>query len=534
MGERVVVADRLAAPGVQLLKASQGLDVVETVGKGPEALREALVDAAALVVRSETKVTAEVMAGASKLRVVARAGIGVDNIDVAEATRRGIAVLTAPGANSTSAAEHTFALLLALARKVPWAAASLAEGKWERKAYEGVELRGKTLGILGLGRIGTQVAQVARAFGMTVVALDPYVVASHASALGVELLPLEEVLARADVISLHLALTDDTRHLINEERLKRVKRGALLVNTARGALIDDAALARALAEGRLAGAALDVFDPEPLPLDSPLRTAPNIVLTPHLGASTKEAQTRVAIEIAEATRDALLSGDFRSAVNLPGLDAAQLASSRPLMDLGERLGRLAVALSSGGVRAVDVAYHGTDDRAADTAGIAALSGVLKAMGIERVSLVNAAHLARQRGIKVTRRAEDPGAFATSLYVEIVADGGRQIRVQGALLGEAPRVVAIGDHHVDVEPFGAILLLTNRDVPGVVGKVGTLLGAAGLNIRDYHQSRPARQGGDALAAIALEVRAPVPVLDELRRMPEVTGVWQVDLGAPAAH
>lgn len=533
MGERVVVADRIAAPGVQLLKGTHGLDVVETVGKGVDALRDALVDAAALVVRSETQVTPDLMARASKLRIVARAGIGVDNIDVEEATRRGIAVLTAPGANSTSAAEHTFALMLALARRIPGAAASVAEGKWDRKAYEGTELRGKTLAILGLGRIGTLVAQIARAFGMTVIVLDPYVIAAHAESLGVELLPLDEVLGRADIITLHLALTDDTRHLINAERLKLVKKTALLVNTARGALVEEAALAQALIEGGLAGAALDVFEPEPLPPDSPLRRAPNLILTPHLGASTKEAQTRVAIEIAEAVRDALLAGDLRSAVNLPGLDATQLASSRPLMDLGQRLGKLAFGLGSGGVQSVDVTYRGTDDRAADTAGIAALSGVLSAMGMDRVSLVNAAHLARQRGIRVTRRTEDPDVFATSLRVELVTDG-RRVRVAGALLGEAhARIVQIGDHHVDVEPYGTLLVLTNRDVPGVIGKVGTLLGAAGVNISDYHQSRPPRRGDDALAAIALEVRAPAPVLEDLRRMPEVTGVWQVDLGPPAA-
>jgi D-3-phosphoglycerate dehydrogenase len=528
VGERVVIADRIAPPGVQLLRGVPGLEVVETAGKGRDALRHALIDAAGLVVRSETQVTSELLADAPKLRVVARAGIGTDNIDVEEATRRGIAVLTAPGANSTSAAEHTFALLLALARRVPWAATSVAQGQWDRKSHEGTELRGKTLGILGLGRIGSLVASLGRAFGMNVIALDPYVVATRALQLGVELLPIEEVLRRSDVVTLHLALTDDTRHIINEERLRLVKPTALLINTARGALVDETALAQALCEGRLAGAALDVFDPEPLMPDSPLRGAPNVILTPHLGASTKEAQARVAVEIGEAVRDALLTGDLRAAVNLPGLDASRLAGTRPLMDLGERLGRLVVGLSSGGVQAVDVAYFGTDERAADTAGIAALSGVLKAMGMERVSLVNAGHLARQRGIRVTRRAEDPRVFATSLRVELSADG-RTMSVMGALLGEShARIVQIGEHHVDVEPRGTLLVLTNRDVPGVIGKVGTLLGAAGLNISDYHQARPPRPGDDALAAITLEVRAPRQVLDDLRRMSEVTGVWQVEL------
>ena len=528
MGERVVIADKLAANGVAILRNTSGIDVVETVGKGPEALRDALVDAAALIVRSETQVTKELLAQATKLRVVARAGIGTDNIDVEEATSRGIPVLTAPGANSTSAAEHAFALMLSLCRKIPAAAASMAAGKWDRKAFEGTELRGKTLGILGLGRIGSMVAKMGQAFGMTVIALDPYVVAAHALSLGVELLPLEDVLARADILTLHIALTDDTRNLLNAERLAKTKKGVMIVNTARGALINDAALIAALESGHLSAAALDVFETEPLPADSPLRKAPNLVLTPHLGASTREAQTRVAGEIAEAVRDALLLGDLRSAVNLGGLDAKHVAANKPLLDLGEQLGRLALTLGSGAVESIDVRYYGTDDRAADTAGIAALKGVLMAIGLSRVSLVNAAHLARQRGIRVTRSTEDPGAFRESLRVELVADG-RTVRVTGALVGDArSRIVAIGDHKVDVEPTGVLLVVTNRDVPGVVGKVGTILGTAGVNISDYHQSRPPKPGQDALAAITVDVRVPQPVLDELRKAPEITGVWQVEL------
>lgn len=529
MGERVVIADRLAQNGVAILKATSGLDVVECAGKGEAALKDALVDAAALVVRSETQVTAELMGLAPKLRIVARAGVGTDNIDLEEATRRGIPVLTAPGANSNSAAEHAVALMLSLCRKIPAAARTMAEGKWDRKQFEGTELRGKTLGILGLGRIGTTVAKIAHAFGMTVIALDPFVVAQHALALGVELLPLEEVLKRADIITLHLALTDDTRHLLNADRLAMMKKGAMIVNTARGALIDDAALVAALASGQLSGAALDVFEPEPLPADSPLRGAANIVLTPHLGASTKEAQTRVAAEIAEAVRDALLKGDLRSAVNLSGLDASHVASSKTLIDLGERMGKLGFTLAGGAVEAVDVAYYGSEDRAADTAGIAVLKGVLLATGLNRVSLVNAAHLARQRGIRVTRRAEDPGVFRESLTVSVTS-GGRTVMVTGALLGEShARIIAINEHVIDVEPSGTLVVITNRNVPGVIGRVGTILGGAGVNISDYHQARPPKSGDDALAAITVDVRVPQPVLDELRKLPEVNGVWQVELG-----
>lgn len=321
MAERIVVCDKLGAAGLALLRELPGFEVVDVAGQGAAALDAALPEAVALVVRSETKVTAAMLAKAPKLKVVARAGMGVDTIDVAEASRRKVAVLTAPGANANSVAEFTFALLLALVRKVPAAVASLGAGRWDRKSFEGTELRGKTLGLVGLGRAGSLVAGIARGFGMTVVAVDPAVVPEAAAALGVELVPLEEVLRRADVVSLHAKLTAETRKLIDAARLGMMKRGALLVNTARGALIDDAALVEALRSGQLAGAALDVYDPEPLPADAVLRAAPNVVLTPHLAASALEAQQRVATEIVDALRAALLHGDLRAAVNRKELAA---------------------------------------------------------------------------------------------------------------------------------------------------------------------------------------------------------------------
>ena len=286
MPDRIVVADGLGKAGLEMLRAMKGYEVEETKGKGPEVLQKALCDAVALVVRSETKVTAAMIAQAPRLKIIARAGMGVDTIDVAEASQRKIAVLTAPGANSNSVAEYTFALLLSLARKVAPAAASLGAGKWDRKAFEGSELRGKTLGLIGVGRIGSRVATIAKGFGMTVVGNDPGINAETAENLGLDLIPLDALMQRADVISLHAKLNASTRHLIDERRLNLAKKGLLVVNTARGALIDDAALAKALADGRVGGAALDVYDPEPLPADSVLRTAPNVLLTPHLAAST--------------------------------------------------------------------------------------------------------------------------------------------------------------------------------------------------------------------------------------------------------
>lgn len=316
MSDRIVVADRLGKTGLEMLRALPGFEVVETAGKGPEVLDAALGEAVALVVRSETKVTAAMIGKAPKLKVIARAGMGTDTIDVEEASRRKIPVLTAPGANSNSVAEYTFALLLALARKISPSSASLVAGKWDRKPYEGSELRDKTLGLLGLGRIGGRVASIAKGFGMTVIGYDPVVTAEQAEHLGIDLMPLDMVIQRADVLSLHVKLNSSTRHMIDERRLNLAKKGVLIVNTARGALIDDAALVKALADGRVGGAALDVYDPEPLPADSVLRTATNVLLTPHLAASTAEAQTRVGIEIASALSDALLRNDMSAAVNL--------------------------------------------------------------------------------------------------------------------------------------------------------------------------------------------------------------------------
>ena len=322
MAERIVVADKLGAAGLELLRTIPGFDVLDVAGKGADALEGALPDAVVLVVRSETKVTAAVMAKAPRLRIIARAGMGVDTIDLAEANHRKIAVLTAPGANSNSVAEFTFALLLGLVRKVPGAVASLGSGSWDRKSFEGTELRAKTLGLVGMGRVGSGVAAIARGFGMRVVAYDPRLTQPEVDPLGVTLLPLGDVLRSADVVSLHAKLTPETRHILDDARLATMKQGVVIVNTSRGALIDDAALVRALRSGHVAGAALDVYDPEPLPADSVLRGAPNVLLTPHLAASAKEAQTRVALEIGEAVKAALLKGDLGAAVNRKEIGAA--------------------------------------------------------------------------------------------------------------------------------------------------------------------------------------------------------------------
>jgi D-3-phosphoglycerate dehydrogenase / 2-oxoglutarate reductase len=402
----IVVADDIDESGLRALRNSDGYEVIST-SKHPERLPAELGRADALLVRSSTQVTEELLRSAPRLKVIGRAGIGVDNIDVPAASRRGIAVMNAPGANTVSAAEHTIALLFALVRQIPPAVDSMRRGEWDRKRFGGTELRGKTLGLVGLGRIGMHVAGIARALGMDVIAFDPYLAEEKAADLGVTLMSLEEVLKLADVVSLHAPLTDATRHLLNAERLALMKPGAVVVNAARGALIDDNALVDAVKSGRLAGAALDVFEPEPLPADSVLRSCEKIILTPHLAASTQEAQHRVADEICDSIRKALEHGDIGGAVNVPGVSSSVLTRARGAMELAIRLGRLAGAMTTGPVDSVEVYFGGKDDGSAKPVSLGAVQGLLESMGVGPVSLVNVNALAEERNIAHTRQIGRP-------------------------------------------------------------------------------------------------------------------------------
>ncbi|PYO97726.1 MAG: phosphoglycerate dehydrogenase [Gemmatimonadetes bacterium] len=527
---RVVVADRVAETGLKLLAATPDIEVVNCAGKPREELERALASAQALIVRSETRVTGDLLTRGPNLRVIARAGTGVDNIDVHAATRRGIAVMNAPGANTVSAAEHAMGLLLAQARHIPWAAEAMRRGEWDRKRFEGTELRGKTIGIVGLGRIGGHVAQLARAFGMQVVGHDPYLSPERAAELQLKLLPLEQLLRQADVVTLHVAHTEQTHHLINAARLKLMKPTAVLVNTARGELVDEAALADAVREKRIGGAAIDVFAVEPLPADAPLRKLERVILTPHLAASTAEAQERVSVEICGAVRDALLVGDLSFAINVPGISGELLRRLGPMLDLARRLGRLALALVDGPVSSVEVDYGGKDDAAPRPVLMAAVEGLLSAMSVEPVSLVNALLIAEERGIRHARRTGTPEpGFETTVGVTLEAARGRA-RVAGAVLGNGHgRVIRIDDYHVDVAPEGWMLVIRNRDVPGVIGRVGTLLGGAGINIGSYHQARVPFPGHDALAAITVDQPLTNGVLDELARVPDIQLVRLANFG-----
>ena len=525
----VVVADNIDEQGLQQLERDPDFEVIVTAGF-PDQLKAAMPRAHALLVRSSTRVTEKLLANAPNLRVIGRAGIGVDNIDVKAATRHGIAVINAPGANTVSAAEHTFALLLALVRKVPWAQESLRNGEWDRKRFGGRELRGKVLGLVGLGRIGAHVTGIARAFGMEVIAYDPFLSTKHAKQLGVSLTQLDDLLARADVVSLHAPLNDETRHLINGRRLAVMKPTAVVINAARGGLIDDDALVEALENGRLGGAALDVFDPEPLPDDSPLRTCDRIILTPHLAASTKEAQIRVAVEISQSIRAALRTGDVGGAVNVPGLSQEVAARARPTLQLSRRVGYLAAIMAGDSVRSIEVDYGGKDDGAPKPVMLSAVEGVLQAAGVKRVSLVNASVLAEQRDIGVSRRIRKPAAgFETTVGVTVQTAEGKTT-VVGAMLGNTKaRIVRIDEYDVDIAPEGDLLILKNRDVPGVIGRVGTVLGEGNVNIGAYHQARLPRDDAEALAAIAVDQPPPPTVLQLLKELPDVVEVWVARLG-----
>jgi D-3-phosphoglycerate dehydrogenase len=528
---RVLVTDKVSRSGLEPLLSDDRFEVVEIGDSADPAFADALSSVDGLIVRSATRVDADLIGRAPSLRVVGRAGVGVDNIDLDAATEAGIAVLNAPAGNAVSAAELTMALILAMVRGVPAAHASVRGGEWTRSRFQGVELRGRTLGLVGAGRIGGEVARRCRAFGMTVVAVDPYLTIERAEELHVERADdVGTVLERADILSLHVPLTDATRGMIDAAALGRMKRGAFLVNVARGGVVDEAALAGALESGQLAGAALDVFANEPLEPDSPLRDAPNIVLTPHLGASTSEAQELVATEISSAVRDALAEGDLSRALNAPAIGGDTMRALAPLLQLATALGDLACALAPGGIREIEVRYAGAAEEALEPLTACVLVGLLRnVLGADQVNFVSSRHLARQRGIGVARtRLSRHADYKEYVELDLEAERG-SIRLAGALLGDAhPRIVRIADYHVDVVPQGTMIVLKNDDVPGVIGRVGTLLGSHGINIAGYHQARLSK-GGEALAAVVVDGDVDPSVRDALLEMPEVSRAVVVRLG-----
>ncbi|MCZ6918199.1 MAG: phosphoglycerate dehydrogenase [Gemmatimonadetes bacterium] len=527
----VVVADSMDEQGLDLLRQEPDFEVVTTVGD-PDRLPEAMQRAHALLVRSATQVTEELIMNAPSLRVVGRAGIGVDNIDIEAATRRGIAVVNAPGANTVSAAEHAIAILLALVRRVPWAVRSMREGKWDRNLFRGTELRGKVLGLIGLGRIGAHVAGIARAFGMEVLACDPFLSPEQAKRHNVTLSELDSLLQRADVVSLHVPLTDDTRHILNAERLALLRPTAVVINTARGGLIDIAALLEALRENRLAGAALDVFEQEPLAEDSPLRWENKVLLTPHLAASTDEAQIRVSVEICRTVLAALRTGDVGGAVNVPGVSSVVLVRARAQMELARRLAQLAAVLAGSPVRAIEVDYGGHDEEAPRPVMIAAIEGVLRGAGVGPVTLVNARMLAEERDITVHRRVGRPNpGFETTVAVTVESADDRATVLGGVRAGDTDgRIIRIEGLEVDIPTSGHLLMLRNSDGPDVTDRVQEVLGEVGVTVGSYRESAE-RNGGAVLAAVTVDVAPAQEVLERIEALAGVTDVRLVRLGDP---
>jgi D-3-phosphoglycerate dehydrogenase len=524
---RVLVADKIAREGLAPLTADPRFELIEKPGLKGEELARAIAGMDAVLVRSATKITREALAQADRLKVIGRAGVGVDTIDVEAATERGIAVMNAPAGNTIAAAELALALLLSLIRKVPAADRSMKARQWDRGSFSGTELHRKTLGLVGAGRVGGEVARRARAFGMRVLAYDPFLTPAAAAEMGVELTELDPLLKAADVLSLHVPLTEKTRGMLGARELGLLKRTAVIVNAARGGVLDEQALLKVLEDGQIAGAALDVFEQEPLPADHPLRCLDNVVLTPHLGASTEEAQLNVAVEIAEAVKGALLEGDYAGAVNAPLVGGERLKRLRPLLELATRLGKLAAALAGPAVTAVELRFAGEGDDLLRPLTAGAVAGVLDAaVGAPAVNVVNALHLARQRGIQVERTRVDAAKEYPDLVEVRVAAGETTVRVAGAPLGAGHlRVVQIDNFRVNVAPDGHLLVLQNRDVPGVIGRVGTLLGNAGINIAEYHQARLSA-GGEALAVVGVDAPLGPELIGKLRELPEVHAVSQV--------
>jgi D-3-phosphoglycerate dehydrogenase / 2-oxoglutarate reductase len=529
MTPKVLVADSISARGIEELSRDNALQVSVQTKLSEAQLIEIVSDFSALVVRSETKVTSGVLNAAANLRVIGRAGVGVDNVDVETATRRGVIVLNAPGGNTVSTAEHAFSLLLCVARKIPQADASVRTKSWERKSFEGVELYNKTLGVIGMGRIGSELSRRAIAFGMRVVAYDPYLSATRARSLQVELVEeLDDLLATSDFLSLHTPLTNETRHLLNAARLSKTKRGVRIINCARGGLIDENALEAALREGQVAAAALDVFENEPLPNDSPLRSAPNLILTPHLGASTAEAQESVGIEIAQSIRAALLEGTIRNAVNMPNLDAKTLSVIGPHLRFGEKLGRFLSQVAPRRVEQLNINYSGKVNEV-DTTAItrAILKGFLQTAGGIDVNEVNAPAFAESLGLKINEtRVSVAGDYTDLLELSATAEG-KTVSVGGAFFGATPRIVSVNSRPVEARPHGVILILENTDRPGMVGRIGTLLGNHGVNIATMSLSRN-QAGGRALTVLNLDTTPGDKLLAEIRSNGDVHSAQVIQL------
>ena len=530
----VLVCDPISPKGIALLQARPEFKVTVLPKRLSEAeLLPLVADTTAMIVRSETKVSKKLMEAAPNLKVVGRAGVGVDNVDVEAATQRGVVVMNTPGGNTITTAELSFAMILSLARKVPQAAASMVAGKWDRKDFQGIELAGKTLGVLGMGRIGGEVAKRALAFGMKVVAYDPFLTEARALAMGVELASdLDAVYRVADFITVHMPVTELTKGMLNTAAFAKMKPNVRIVNCARGEIIVDNDLIAALDSGKVAAAGLDVFHEEPLPADHPFRKHPAITLTPHLGASTKEAQEKCGIEVAEVLTSYLLTGEVRNAVNLPFLDAKTYEQVKPYMLLGEKIGKLLSQLAKSPVDRLHVTYGGKAQELPNIDPItrAVLQGFLARAAVKDLNNINVRSIASTLGITVEeKRSTEPVTFNEWLHVQAFNGSEKVISAGGTFFGSPnnPRIVRLFSTPVEIPISGILLLLTNKDRPGIVGYLGTLLSKHKINIASMSLNRD-ECGGHALTVLSLDSAPTASVLAELQKDPDITNVQVVEL------
>lgn len=525
---RVLVTDTLAESGLEILRAANDVDLDYRPGlKGAELLR-AVAESDALITRSGTAVTEELVNAGNRLRIIGRAGVGLDNVDVEACTRRGILVINAPTANIMSATEHTMAMMLALCRNIPEAHASVKRGEWTRSKFMGMELSGKTLGVIGLGRIGTRVTMRARAFEMRVIAYDPYISPTVGEKVGAELVPLDTLLARADVITVHTPLTDETRGMIGRSEFAKMKDGVVVLNIARGGIYDEQALGEALASGKVAGAAIDVYVAEPPAKDHPFIQAKNVILSPHIGANTVEAQDRVATQTSEMVIEALRGSIFVSAVNLP-FEGLSDADAAPMINLAEKLGLFAAQIVSGPVTRAAIELWGVDERLIKILSVAALKGLLTPHMSESVNYVNAEQIAQNRGIAIGSTIHPMPLDYTNLITFRAGAGAEEVCVSGTLFSEKnQRIVSVNNFRVEFKPEGHLLYIINRDVPGVVGKVGTILGEREINIAEYNLARAGSGGGRAMAIITIDTPLDADTMQVLRFFNAIQEVRQVRL------
>ncbi|MGH7951372.1 MAG: phosphoglycerate dehydrogenase [Limisphaerales bacterium] len=531
---KIVVCDPISPKGIALLQQRPEFQVVVLSKRLPEGeLISVVADAVAMVVRSETKVTRKVIEAAPKLRVVGRAGVGVDNVDIEAATQHGTVVMNTPGGNTVTTAELTFTMLLSLARKVPQAHATMIAGKWDRKLFQGAELAGKTLGVLGMGRIGTEVAKRAIAFGMRVIAYDPYLTEERAKAIGAEFAEsLDDVYRDADFITVHMPVTAETKHMLNAAAFSKMKPGVKIVNCARGEIIVENDLIAALESGKVAGAALDVYSVEPLPADHPFRKQPNLILTPHLGASTSEAQEKCGIEVAEVIAGYLLTGEVRNAVNLPYLDAKTYEQVKPYLPLGAALGKLVSQLSPASADRIYITYggHARQLPNVDPVTRAVLQGFLAGSNLKDVNNVNVRAAAQSIGITVEeKKSDEPVTFNEWVHVQAFSGGKKMVSAGGTFFGSPnnPRIVRLFSMPVEIPVSGTLLLLNNKDRPGIVGYLGTLLGKHKVNIANMSLTRDTA-GGLALTVLNLDSAPTAAVLEELQKDTDISNVKVVKL------